>query len=79
VNRLNSLRSDLEMPLKSRWRIILAEKEITQKQLAKELNVTPQQLSNWIRMDPVPRVEVVFKVAKVLGVKVDDLYDYTEE
>ncbi|MDW8515141.1 helix-turn-helix transcriptional regulator [Priestia flexa] len=67
------------MPLKSRWRIILAEKEITQKQLAKELNVTPQQLSNWIRMDPVPRIEIAFKVAKALGVTVDELFDYTEE
>lgn len=67
------------MPLKSRWRIILAEKEITQKQFAEQLDVTPQQLSNWIRMDPVPRIEIAFKVAKALGVTVDELFDYTEE
>ncbi|MGG4288389.1 helix-turn-helix domain-containing protein [Priestia megaterium] len=67
------------MPLKSRWRIILAEKEITQNQLAEKLDVTPQQLSNWIRMKPVPRIEIAFKVAKTLGVTVDELFDYIEE
>lgn len=67
------------MPLKSRWKVIIAEMDISQKELAKKLEVTPQQLNNWIRMDPNPRLETLFKVAKKLGVKVDDLYELKED
>jgi transcriptional regulator with XRE-family HTH domain len=39
---------------------------------------TSQQISNWINMRNYPTIDNEFKLAKLLGVKVDDLYEEDE-
>lgn len=64
--------------IKPRLKIVLAEKKISQKELAEKLNVRPQQVSNWTRSNPNPRLNTLFKIASILDVKVDDLFEYKE-
>lgn len=44
------------------------------KYIAKELDVSPTQLSNWIAGRSNPPIEKAFKLASMLNCKVDDLY-----
>lgn len=71
------------MALKPNIKRILLQKEldgekITQVELAKRLDVTPQQFSLWVKGESYPRANTLFKLAYELGVKVDDLYDYED-
>lgn len=43
--------------------------------LAKQINVTPQQFSKWIKGEHYPPADKLFKLAKLLDCKVDDLYE----
>jgi DNA-binding XRE family transcriptional regulator len=58
---------------------ILAEREeegktITQEWIAQQLDVKPQSVSSWVKGKAFPKGETMFKLAYLLGVKVDDLY-----
>ena len=44
--------------------------------IAKELEISPTQLSNWISSRSFPTMEKAFKLAQLLNVKVDDLYEH---
>lgn len=65
--------------LKPRIRIRLAELNKKQSDIYRELGVTPQQFSNWVKGDAAPYLNTAFKLAKMLDCKVDDLWDYKEE
>lgn len=71
--------------LKSRIKIVIAESEtatgnkINRTELAALLGITPIYLSAIISGKKVPNTELVFKLAKLLDRKVDDLYIYEEE
>lgn len=65
--------------LKPRIRIRLAELEKKQSEIYKQLNVTPQQFSNWVQGTSAPRLDMAFKLARLLDCKVDDLWEYKEE
>jgi putative transcriptional regulator len=43
--------------------------------IADKLGITRQQLANWIGGRSYPTIEKAFKLADLLGVKVDDLYE----
>lgn len=64
--------------LKSKIRIKLAELNKKQKDLASELEVTPQTLSGWVTGTSKPSLEQAFRVAKALDCSVDDLWEYEE-
>ncbi len=64
--------------MKSRIGELIDAAGYKKKYIAKELNVSPTQLSNWISGRSFPTVEKAFKLAKILGVKVDDLYERDE-
>lgn len=73
------------MPLKSRLDVIIAEYKlkhgkVKKKDIAESVGITQQYLSEIIanRAKNVD-TEILFKLAKVLGCKVDDLYVYEEE
>lgn len=53
---------------------LIDKKGYKKKYIAAELDVTPTQLSNWIGGRSYPTIEKAFKLADLLGVKVDDLY-----
>lgn len=65
--------------LKSRIKIILAEKDLMAKDLAEQMNVTKFVVSNWLNNKSRPSAETLFELAHKLDVKVDDLYEYTPE
>jgi transcriptional regulator with XRE-family HTH domain len=62
-------------PLKSRIGYWIEERGYMKKHIAKQLEITPNQLSNWISGKSHPTIEKAFKLADFLGVKVDDLYE----
>lgn len=51
-------------------------KEITQKDLAEELNVTPQAVSRWENGISLPDVDVLPKLAHLLHISIDGLLGY---
>ena len=54
------------------------ESGMTQDELAEELNVTRQALSNWERGKTEPDIETLTKIAEILNVSVEELI-YGEE
>jgi DNA-binding XRE family transcriptional regulator len=76
VNILNSL--ELDTLLKCRIKVRLAELEQSQKELAEFMNVSKQTMNGWATGRIIPPMEKAFKIAKFLGCKVDDLWEYRE-
>jgi transcriptional regulator with XRE-family HTH domain len=65
--------------MKSRIGFWIKERGYMKKYIAKQLDVTPTQVSNWISGTSKPPIEKAFKLADLLGVKVDELYDRTDQ
>jgi putative transcriptional regulator len=57
----------------NRIKAALAEKAITNKELAHKLHVTPESVSRWCTNDMQPSIETLFDVAKILDVDVREL------
>ncbi len=57
----------------NRIKAVLAEKNITGKQLAKDLNVSPITVSRWAQNSCQPDLYTLDKIAAVLDVCVKDL------
>lgn len=61
--------------MKSKIGFWIDERGYRKKYIAKQLDVTPNQISNWISGRSYPTIEKAFKLADLLDVKVDDLYE----
>jgi transcriptional regulator with XRE-family HTH domain len=48
---------------------------LKKKYVAKEIGITPSQLSNWLAMKSYPPLDKAYILADLLKVKVDDLYE----
>jgi putative transcriptional regulator len=59
--------------LYNRVKAVLAENEVTNKQLAEQLGVTPETVSRWCTNDIQPAVETLYEIAKVLDVDIREL------
>ena len=57
---------------------ILEEKRLTGKVLAKDLNVTPNTVTNWIKGYSLPSGDDLIRIAKYLDVDVRDLFHSTK-
>lgn len=57
----------------NRIKVILAEKQMTNVELAKKLGKNQQTISRWCTNDSQPSIETLFQIAQVLGVKAKDL------
>ena len=57
----------------NRLKVVLAEKGMTNKQLAEILDKDPAVISKWVTNVAQPTVEMFIQLAKILGVRVDDL------
>jgi transcriptional regulator with XRE-family HTH domain len=64
--------------VKSRIKEWLAIKGVTGRELAAHLDVRESQVSNWVHGRSYPRFEKLWKMAKFLGCKMDDLYEEKE-
>ncbi len=58
---------------------IRREKGLMQTFVAKQMGMTQQQLSDWENGRAFPRIDKAYKLADILGVKVDDLYEWVKE
>lgn len=47
--------------------------------IRKKMNVSANTLSNWSRGKSIPSALQLFKLSRLLGKTVEDLYDYIEE
>jgi transcriptional regulator with XRE-family HTH domain len=54
----------------NRIREVLDEKGISNKWLSEQLDVNPASVSKWCTNSSQPRVEMLFRIARVLGVGV---------
>ena len=54
----------------NRIKVVLAEKKVTNKELANYLKVEPATVSRWCTNDSQPNIATLFEIAKFLNVKV---------
>jgi putative transcriptional regulator len=53
---------------------IRLSKGLMQKFVAEQIGISQQQLSDWEKSKAYPRIDRAYKLAKVLGVGVEELY-----
>ena len=58
----------------NRIKAVLAEKNVSSKDLAKHFNKTESTVSRWCTNDVQPSVETFYQVAKFLDVDIKDLF-----
>lgn len=61
----------------NRIRVVLAEKDKTNKWLAKQVKKTPVTVSKWCTNSIQPSLETLSEIARVLGVDIRDLLNPT--
>lgn len=54
-------------------------KGLKRKWIAEQLGVSAKQVSNWVTGYSFPTVDKAFKLAKLLNVKVDELYELNDD
>ena len=64
---------NMERKLLNRIKIVLAEKNKSNKWLSEQLDKDPAIISKWVTNTTQPNVETLIQISKVLGVTVDDL------
>lgn len=57
----------------NRLKVVLAEKQRTNKWLANELDINPSTVSKWCTNSSQPDIETLIKISKLLGVEMDEL------
>lgn len=63
----------------NRIKVMLAEKEKTNKWLAEQVGKDPATISKWCTNMAQPSLEMLFQIAKVLNVEVKDLLRESDE
>ena len=63
----------------NRIKAVLAEKDISSKELAKHMDRTESTVSRWCTNDVQPSVEVFYQIANYLDVDIRDLFVSTFE
>lgn len=59
----------------NRIKVVLAEKQKTNKWLATELGINPSTVSKWCTNSSQPDIVLLVKIAKLLEVELDELLD----
>jgi DNA-binding XRE family transcriptional regulator len=67
------------MKLKSNIGRLIEEKGLRNDYICKHVDVKTKQLWNWKVGESYPTIPKAFKLAKLLGVRVDDLYEIVED
>ena len=65
--------NNMERKLLNRIKVVLAEKNKSNKWLSEQLDKDPAIISKWVTNTTQPNVEMLIQIAKVLDVSVDDL------
>jgi len=61
----------------NRLKLLLVEKKKTSKWLSEQLGITPSTVSKWCTNTSQPDMETLPRIAKLLNVGVEDLYNKT--
>lgn len=64
---------NMERKLLNRIKVVLAEKNKSNKWLSEQLVKNPAIISKWVTNTTQPNVETLIQISKILGVTVDDL------
>lgn len=67
------------MPLYNHLKEFRAKIDVNQQQMGKLVGVSRQTISQIERGDYSPSVTLALKIAKVFGVKVEDIFEYEED
>ena len=59
----------------NRLKLLLVEKKKTSKWLSEQLGITPSTVSKWCTNTSQPDMETLARIAKLLNVGVEELYD----
>lgn len=59
----------------NRIKVVLAEKQKTNKWLASELGINPSTVSKWRTNSSQPDIALLVRIAKLLEVELDELLD----
>lgn len=62
----------------NRIKAVLAEKNVSSKELAEHLNKTESTISRWCTNDVQPSVEMFYRIAKYLKVDIRELFVSTK-
>jgi putative transcriptional regulator len=65
--------------LRSKIRAYMELNNVTRKQIRDVLQVSENTLSNWNTGKSFPPLEKAFKLSRLLGVTVEELYEYKED
>ena len=68
----------MENKFNSRLRTLLAEKKISQKDLAQSINVSQACVTYWVKGEKQPTAENIYATAKVLDTTADFLLGLSE-
>lgn len=71
---LCTLKTDA-MPKINRLKMLLRERNLTNRWLSIQLEVDPTTVSKWCTNSSQPDILTLLKIANLLGVEVKDLYD----
>lgn len=71
ISKINNVNME-NKPL-NRIKVILAEKMVSNKELAERLGIDPATVSKWCTNNAQPNLENLVKIAKCLDVTVNDL------
>ena len=63
----------MERKLLNRIKVVLAEKDKSNKWLAEQLDKDPAMVSKWVTNTNQPNIETLIQISKVLEVSVDNL------
>lgn len=63
----------MERKLLNRIKVVLAEKNKSNKWLAEQLDKDPAMISKWVTNTNQPNIETLIQIARVLEVSVNDL------
>ena len=57
----------------NRLRVVIAEKNLTNKWLSEQLGVGQATVSKWVHNNSQPNLEMLIKISKLLNIDIDEL------
>ena len=61
--------------MKNRLGLVLLAQGVQQNELSRKLYVRPETINNYVHNKRQPNIEMALKIAKALGVKVEDIWE----
>lgn len=72
-------KNDDNITLKPRLKMRFLELELQQQDVADKMNESKQMISLWSTGKKQPTLKKAFKLARILGCSIEELWDYEEE